>query len=191
MSSFEILPPDVCLWVIEFWSLNNEKLKSVWEQEHQFSYNWSKGNNNSICRESARLGLGYFVINVARRYVEFNTRKAICQCCWCWCWLEGKVAPVQSTFCEYCYFGQIHREGNPEDKLGVGQRRVGGSGRVVYVYNIYIILGFHCTSYWSKDKRISFFVIGTENKTWRTNLAMGGGLVVVAVCGVEFCQLAI
>ena len=113
----------------EFWSLNNEKLKSVWEQEHQFSNNWSKGNNNSICRESARLGLGYFVINVARRYVEFNTRKAICQCCWCWCWLEGKVAPVQSTFCEYCYFGQIHREENLEDKLGDGRRRVGGSGR--------------------------------------------------------------
>ena len=55
------------------------------------------------------------------------------------------MTPVQSTFCEYCYFGQIHREGNPEDKLGVGWRRVGGSGRVVYVYNI--ILGFDCTSY--------------------------------------------
>ena len=72
---------------------------------------------SAICRETGRLGLRYFVINVARRYVEFTARKAISMY-------------ILLAFQCWSFFILIHRkknllfyknrEGNPEDKLGGG-----------------------------------------------------------------------
>ena len=127
---------------------------------------------SAICRETGRLGLRYFVINVARRYVEFTARKAISMY-------------ILLAFQCWSFFILIHRKKNllfTRTEKETRRTNLAEEGHLNMTFLICPTLYWHISKY-------CFLVRPTQNKTWRTKLAVGG-LVVVAVCGVEFCQLA-